>query len=682
MNTIWNKFTKITNKKTILGIVGCLALLSPAYAEECDAEAMDAFAYEDCIKAKSGGKVSTTDFGDKTVPQKDNGIDNADGMETKTVLKPEEPTYRPFERDAYLTSSFGENRGTRYHAGFDYSTQMEEGWPIYAPEDGKVVELRVSPFHYGKLMLFKGKSGKTWAFAHQSSFGKLDDQIIKKQYSSKKNDVIVKPGTSYKKGDTLTFAGSTGIGNPHLHLEVRLDNDRVINPVLAGVVVTDTIAPQIFGIAVWQGNHLAITTPEAIDKGCVETPVKNEFNLSMAVKVADYSREPKDNPMSVRRITVWRYDEKIFDEWLDTLRYSRMSQIRDQLLWAEEADTAGDWHVINAKLAPLSTYRLEVEDYNGNTTSKKFTFHGRCKSDKPLQLTKVQTSPLFTFLSRPMLDLFRCENGMKFTALAKDQVIEEDMCKAFKHRPITIGRILEIYPELTNIHYTADAGSTGDGKAVDETIAIYSFNQYQKSVNWTTKIGNIGVTQKITGIPTGRDTTKKVLAVTRTHTDSLDFLEFHPKGMQLKDWTVCVENSENNYPLYWLGETSRNWFIFSKQTKGKNRCATTNELRDIANINNEEAPTLGFPYWGDMFIGGIRQPALRDPLMFKYDGVPDGNAITVTVGKKWVAAEYDSEPREIVIEGEKIPEAGGTFNIKIVDEAGHKASYDVDVPEL
>ena len=83
-----------------------------------------------------------------------------------------------------------------------------------------------------------------------------------------------------------------------------------------------------------------------------------------------------------------------------------------------------------------------------------------------------------------------------------------------------------------------------------------------------------------------------------------------------------------------------------------------------------------------MFIGGIRQPALRIPLMFKYDGVADGNSITVTVGKKWVAAEYDSEPREIVIEGEKLPEAGGTFNLKIVDEAGHKASYDVDVPEL
>ena len=655
----------ILNKLALIAVFAQVSLFTTVFAEECDENTMDAFAYEDCVNAKLG----------KTV-------DNADGVETKIITKPDAPTYQPFQREAYLTSSFGENRGTRYHAGIDYSTQMEEGWPIYAPENGKVKELRVSPFGYGKVMYFQGNSGKTWVFAHQSSFGKLDAQVSAKQYSTRKNDVVIQPNTSYKQGDTLSFSGSTGIGNPHLHLEVRLDKDRVINPVLAGVVTADTIAPQIFGIAVWQGNHLAITSPEAIDKGCVETPVKNEFNLDIAIKIADYSREPKDNPMSVRRITVWRYDEKIYEKWLDTLRFSKMTQIRDQLRWAEEADTAGDWHIVQAKLAPLSTYTVEVEDFNGNTTSKKFTFHPRCKSDQSLALTKNQTSPLFTFLSRPMLDLFRCKNGMTFTAMMKDQVIENNMCKAFKPKPITIGRLLEIYPEMTEIRYTADASSTGDGKAVDEIISLYNFNQYQKSVNWSTKIGDVAISQKITGIPTSvRDTTKRILAVTRTHTDSLDFFEFHPKGMQLKDWTVCIENEQNNAPLYWLGETSRNWFIFSKQTKGKKRCATTNEIRDIANIANDEPPTLGFPYWSDMMIGGVRQPALKIPLMFKYDGVADGNAITVNVGKKWVAAEYDSEPREIVIEGEKIPE-DGSINIKIVDEAGHKASYDIDIPEM
>ena len=38
--------------------------------------------------------------------------------------------YNPFQKEAYLTSSFGESRGSRYHAGIDYSTNMEEGWTL------------------------------------------------------------------------------------------------------------------------------------------------------------------------------------------------------------------------------------------------------------------------------------------------------------------------------------------------------------------------------------------------------------------------------------------------------------------------------------------------------------------------------------------------------------------------
>lgn len=672
MKMIRNSFTR----NFVMGALAA-ALVIPSYsiAEECNEETMDAFAYEDCVKAQNGELVNNEDFSSKAAQE------TAEAQQKLNQQKSAEK-YNPFAREAFLTSSFGENRGTRYHAGLDYSTQMEEGWPIYAPEDGFVKELKVSPFGYGKVMFFQGKSGRTWVFAHQSSFGKLDAAISKQQYASRKNDVSVKPGTAYKKGDTLTFSGSTGIGNPHLHVEVRLDNDRVVNPALSNIEFSDTIAPQIFGAAVWQDNELAITSAEAINSGCIVTPVKNEFKLNLAIKIADYSREPKDNPMSIRRISMWRYDEKVFEERLDTLRFSKMLNIRDQLLWAEEADTAGDWHYINAKLAPLSTYTLELEDFAGNITSKKFSFRSKCKNNSDIQLKKVQTTPLFTFLSRPMVDFFNCENGMQFSAIGKDGALAEDLCKVFEHKPVLLAKVVETYPNMTAIHYAASAEQSGDGKSIDETIQVFSYGKYQTNINWNTKIGNIGVSQKISGMPVANDTAIRVLAVTRNHTDSLDYLEFHPKGLQLKNWNVCVENPENSAPLYWLGETSRNWFIFSKQNKGKKRCASTNELRDIANIDNQEPPTLGFAYWDAMMVGGVRQPALKIPLMFKYDGVEDGNAITVLAGKKWIAAEYDSEPREIIIEGDKLPETGETITIQIKDEAGHKVSYDVTIPEM
>lgn len=655
------------NAKTIRILLALGCAYSITFAENsdspCNEETMDAFAYEDCLAEQS--KLASAN--DK----------NFSAEETKEI-------YNPFAREAYLTSSFGENRGTRYHAGIDYSTQMEEGWPIFAPEDGTVTELRVSPFGYGKVMYFKGKSGKTWVFAHQSSFGILDGQITKKQYATKKNDVTVKPNARYKKGDTLTFSGSSGIGNPHLHLEVRLDNDRIISPCKGFALCPDTIAPQILGMALWQDNDLRTTSREALEKGCAIFPVKNEFPLSMALKIADYSRAPKDNPMSVRRIEVWRYDEKIFSKLYDTLSYKKMLNIRDELLWAEEADTAGDWHFIKARIAPLSTYKIEVEDFAGNVTTKKFSIHPKCKSNKPIQETKFQTSPLYTFLSRPMLDLFRCESGYKFRAKnAKEEIIAEDMCKVFPHEATTLSKVLETLPELKYIQYAASASATGTGKAVNETIAVFTLARNQTNVNWTTKLGDVEISQKISGIPMAADTSFRAIAVTRTVTDSLNFFEFHPKGMQFRgNWNVCIDDPANNAPLYWLGETTRDWFIFSKQTGSKKRCASANELRDIASIASDEAPTLGFPYWGNAFVDGISVPALRIPVMFKYAGIPDGNAITIKASKNWMPAEYDSEPREIVLTGEKIPEAGESISVGIVDEAKHKVTYDITVPEM
>ena len=666
------RLTKISSLLLSAGCALSFAGTNPNIV--CDASKMDAFAYEDCIATQRGAKLDNTDFSERNAPPAE--------LISESYVEPFK--YDPFNRDAYLTSSFGENRGTRYHAGIDYSTQMEEGWPIYAPENGFIKEIKTSPFGYGKVMFYEGNSGKTWVFAHQSSFTPAVEDLIKqKQYATKSNDISIKPNIRFRKGDTLTFAGSTGIGNPHLHLEVRLNKDDVTSPCQLGVKCLDTIAPQIFGVAVWQGNELALTTDEALRNGCAETPVKNEFNLSMAIKIADYSREPKENPMAIRRLELWRYDDKIYSKVMDTLSYKKMLDIRNELLWAEEADTAGDWHYINAKLGPISTYRLEIEDFSGHIVRREFNFHQSCKDNGKLVLIQNQNTPLYTFLSKSMLDIYRCESGYKFAALNKDeQVINNDLCKIFDHsKPLPIGKIVETFPETRFIQYSADAAATGTGRGVNELISIYPYGKYKTSINWYTKVGNVKISQKISGIPVVGDTSQRVLAVTRNQTDSVDFYEFHPKGLQFYGkWNVCIENEDNPAPLYWLGETTRRWFYFEKQTGGKNRCATTNELRDLANITDEDGFSLGFPYWAETLVGGMYQSALKIPLYARYAGIPDGNAITVKYGNKWIAAEYDSEPREIILLGDALPDAGETISIEITDDSKRKTKRDITIP--
>ena len=666
------RLTKISSLLLSAGCAISFAGTNPNIV--CDASKMDAFAYEDCIATQRGAKLDNTDFSERNAPPAE--------LISESYVEPF--TYDPFNRDAYLTSSFGENRGTRYHAGIDYSTQMEEGWPIYAPENGFIKEIKTSPFGYGKVMFYEGNSGKTWVFAHQSSFTPAVEDLIKqKQYATKSNDISIKPNIRFRKGDTLTFAGSTGIGNPHLHLEVRLNKDDVTSPCQLGVKCLDTIAPQIFGVAVWQGNELALTTDEALRNGCAETPVKNEFNLSMAIKIADYSREPKENPMAIRRLELWRYDDKIYSKVMDTLSYKKMLDIRNELLWAEEADTAGDWHYINAKLGPISTYRLEIEDFSGHIIKREFNFHQSCKDNGKLVLIQNQNTPLYTFLSKSMLDIYRCESGYKFTALNKDkETINSDLCKIFDHnKPLPIGKIVETFPETRFINYSADASATGTGRGVNELISIYPYGKYKTSINWYTQVGNVKISQKISGIPVVGDTSQRVLAVTRNQTDSVDFYEFHPKGLQFYGkWNVCIENEDNPAPLYWLGETTRRWFYFEKQTGSKNRCASTNELRDLANISDEDGISLGFPYWAETLVGGLFQSALKIPLYARYAGIPDGNAITVKYGNKWIAAEYDSEPREIILLGDALPDAGETLTIEITDDSKRKTKKEITIP--
>ena len=669
-----DRFTKISS--FILTVGSVFGIAATTAGTPCDASKMDAFAYEDCIAAQRGAKIDNTDFSERSAPPPE--------LVSESYVEPF--SYDPFQRDAYLTSSFGENRGTRYHAGIDYSTQMEEGWPIFAPENGYVKEVQTSPFGYGKVMYFEGNSGKTWVFAHQSSFTESVEKLVRqKQYATKSNDVSVKPNIRFRKGDTLTYSGSTGIGNPHLHLEVRLNKDEIVSPCQLGVKCLDTIAPQIFGVAVWQGNNLSLTTDQALRNGCVETPVKNEFNLSMAIKIADYSREPKENPMAIRRLELWRYDEKVYSKVMDKLSYKKMLDIRNELLWAEEADTAGDWHYINAKIGPISTYRLEIEDFSGHIIKREFSFHPSCKNNGTIKLVQNQTSPVYTFLSKSMLDLYRCESGYSFAALDKnEQVINSDLCKIFDHnKPTTIGKIIEVFPETKFIRYSASAAATGTGRSVNELIAVYSFTGFQNSINWHTQIGDVNISQKISGIPVVSDTSRRVLAVTRNQTDSINYYEFHPKGMQFYGkWEVCIDNPNNPAPLYWLGETTRRWFYFDKQTGSQKRCASTNELRDVASINDNDGITLGFPYWSEVFFAGERKLALRIPLFSKYAGIPNGNAITVKAGSKWIAADYDSEPREIVILGDNLPETGEAITVQVTDDLKRKTTKEFDVPGI
>jgi hypothetical protein len=259
------------------------------------------------------------------------------------------PSYRPLGRTAYLTSSFGEDRGTRYHAGIDFSTNREEGWPVIAPENGVVIFAARGAFGYGRFVKFRIQDKHVWLFAHLSEFTpKIDSLIREEMLKKEKPNVSISPGLRFKKGDTLAYSGSSGIGNPHLHVEHRTPDEKLyLNP-CKNMRCTDTIRPLIMKAA--------------------------PFDTGFAIKIIDYSRKPFDNPMSIYSLDVYQGDEKIFSKRYDTLfsGYKEQAKIKEDLLRVEDPDTArGDWHFINAKIEPKSKIMVVAKDFANNVSRKE-----------------------------------------------------------------------------------------------------------------------------------------------------------------------------------------------------------------------------------------------------------------------------------------------------------------------
>lgn len=597
------------------------------------------------------------------------------------MLLAENTPYVPFGKPGFLTSSFGESRGTRYHAGIDYSTDMREGFPVIAPEDGKVSLVRLSPYGYGKVVYFEGKSGRTWVFAHQSGFSdSLDSLVRETQIKSKKNDVsIANPKIpEFHPGDTISFTGSSGIGNPHLHLEIRL-GDKIVNPCRNGTLCKDTLDPLILGAAVFQGEAVALSGEEDLKAGCIEIPDIDNFadSLRFVFKIADYSREPLENPMSVRRVTL-KKQEKILDEIIkDTLSFANMIQIREELLWAEEADTAGDWHYLprGFSRATDDTLTLETEDMVGRISSRTFTFKKDCNGPKPAMHGKFQSPELFSFLSRTWIGLDLCRSdstSAKFLLLEKKKT-PSDLCKEFPAKPLALGEIFKKHPKATAIQVERN-GHT-------DTIAIRKIPETSKNFSWKIDGRLFPVSEKITGLEPVPWT--QALAVRRMTSDSVSALEFHPKGLHfLGSWQVAFDKSLAQKPLYYLGETSRRWFLFSKQSERKSeRSASANELRDIGFIADTTAPELGEIREDKAFIAGKEQPVIRIPIIEEESGIANGNAIRAySSEKEFIYAEYDSEPREIVIAQSDLPKAGENFFIAIRDEAGNRKTFKIRIP--
>jgi hypothetical protein len=160
----------------------------------------------------------------------------------------------PMKISPELTSKFCDYRSGHFHSGLDIRTRGKTGFRLYAIDDGYVFRAVTSFRGYGKALYLKLPDGRIVVYGHMSGFTEgVENRILAEQLKSKKYSqdlYFTRLELPVRRGDVVGYSGESGSGAPHLHFEIRSPENNPINPLLAGMKVADTRAPEFHRLAV------------------------------------------------------------------------------------------------------------------------------------------------------------------------------------------------------------------------------------------------------------------------------------------------------------------------------------------------------------------------------------------------------------------------------------------------
>ncbi len=156
-----------------------------------------------------------------------------------------------------LSANFGELRPNHFHMGLDCKTDKRTNLPVYASAEGYIAKVKIEPYGFGRAIYINHPNGLTTVYAHMNDFfPDLEKYVKAQQYKLELWNIFIDiPPDIFpvKKGEFIAYSGNTGGSQgPHLHFEIRdTRTDKVLNPLLFGFPVEDSVPPSILRLAVY-----------------------------------------------------------------------------------------------------------------------------------------------------------------------------------------------------------------------------------------------------------------------------------------------------------------------------------------------------------------------------------------------------------------------------------------------
>jgi murein DD-endopeptidase MepM/ murein hydrolase activator NlpD len=303
-------------------------------------------------------------------------------------------------------ANFGELRPNHYHMGYDFRTDQAQNKKIVAAADGYIAKVKIEPWGFGRAIYINHPNGLTTLYAHLNGFyPALENYVKQQQYAQKSWAVFLDiPADilSVKKGDTIALSGNTGGSQgPHLHFEIRdTKTDKVLNPSLFNFGIPDTIAPDIFKLAVYDRRFSTYeqtpkTYPLKKINGVYTTVppliITNTHKVSFGISTSDrYTGSSNRN--GVYETILYENDNPIMGFQLDSISYDETRYLNAHIDYKLRSSgggfiehvsklpgynnsvyktTNGDGVIAIGDTA-IHAIKIEVKDANGNTSLLKF----------------------------------------------------------------------------------------------------------------------------------------------------------------------------------------------------------------------------------------------------------------------------------------------------------------------
>ena len=331
----------------------------------------------------------------------------------------------PVEAPISLSANFGELRSNHYHMGLDCRTNQVQNRKILAAADGYIARVKIEPWGYGRAIYINHPNGLTTLYAHLNDFyPALEAYVKEQQYKLKSWAVFLDiPAGVFpvNKEMFIAFSGNTGGSQgPHLHFEIRdTKTDKVLNPSLFGFPIPDTIAPDIYRLAVYD-RHIStyeqtprIYTLKKVNGIYITSPslvIAHSDKVSFGITATDRFNGSA-NRNGIYETVLYQNEKPVVGFQLDDISYDETRYLNAHIDYTYKSSTGryiqhisklpgfnnsvykttpGDG-VIDLDTGIIYKIKLEVKDANGNTSVAAFDIK------QPGNSTPAKTTDAATF---------------------------------------------------------------------------------------------------------------------------------------------------------------------------------------------------------------------------------------------------------------------------------------------